>query len=362
MMREMPTPSPRAVLVTGASTGIGRATALYLLARGFRVFASVRRMEDAEGLPGASPVLLDVESAESIRAASDAVASALDGGVLDGLVNNAGIAVSGPLEFLEVADLKRQFEVNVFGQVAVTQALLPLLRRSDRARIVNMSSISGRITAPLLGPYSMSKFALEAFSDALRRELAPFGLWVSVVEPGAIKTPIWEKGVDTSKEILARMPPRALELYRGRIELLTNRAREMGARGAAPERVAEAVYHALTARRPKTRYLVGFDAKVTAKLAWLLLRPDLHEDEAGRVVSGHLDQRRREPAMALGVERRHEIRERRAVDAAPALAGGSRGFPHGAEIGFQIAQSLSHDLPSLWISASASRGPHLPAG
>lgn len=266
----MTTPSPRTVLVTGASTGIGRATALYLLARGFRVFASVRRKEDAAGFSGATPVLLDVESADSIRAASDSVAEALDGAALTGLVNNAGIAVSGPLEFLEMSDLRRQFEVNLFGQVAVTQAFLPLLRRGTAGRIVNMSSISGRITAPLLGPYSMSKFALEAFSDALRRELEPFGLSVSVIEPGVINTPIWEKGVDSSKERIARMPARALELYGGRIDFLTRRARELQGTGTPAEKVAEAVHHALTARAPKTRYLVGTDAKVTAKLAWLL--------------------------------------------------------------------------------------------
>jgi NAD(P)-dependent dehydrogenase (short-subunit alcohol dehydrogenase family) len=265
----MTTPSLRTVLVTGASTGIGRATALLLKARGFRVFGSVRREADAAGFAGVTPVLLDVASADSIRAACDAVATALDGEALSGLVNNAGIAVSGPLEFLEMSDLRRQFEVNLFGQVAVTQTFLPLLRRGEGGRIVNMSSISGRLTAPLLAPYSMSKFALEAFSDGLRRELEPFGLSVSVIEPGVINTPIWEKGVDSSKERLARMPARALELYRGRIDFLTRRATELQGTGTPAETVAEAVHHALTARRPKTRYLVGTDAKITAKLAWL---------------------------------------------------------------------------------------------
>jgi len=266
----VPIPSLPAVLVTGASTGIGRATALYLKARGFRVFASVRKEKDAADLPGATPVVLDVTDAESIRAASDSVSRALGDQALAGLVNNAGIAVTGPLEFLEMSDIRRQFEVNVFGQVAVTQAFLPLLRRANGGRIVNMSSISGLITAPLLGPYSMSKFALEAFSDALRRELEPFGLSVSVVEPGVIKTPIWDKGVDSSKERFARMPARALQLYGGRIETLRALAEEMGENGAPAEEVAKAVHHALVSRRPKTRYLVGRDAKLTAKLAWLL--------------------------------------------------------------------------------------------
>jgi NAD(P)-dependent dehydrogenase (short-subunit alcohol dehydrogenase family) len=262
--------SPRSVLVTGASTGIGRATALYLEARGARVFASVRREEDARELGNATPVILDVTDAKSIRAASESVARALGDEGLTGLVNNAGIAIPGPLEFLEMSEIRRQFEVNLFGQIAVTQAFLPLLRRATGGRIVNMSSISGRIAAPLMGPYSMSKFALESFSDALRRELEPFGISVSVVEPGAIQTPIWEKGVEASKGWTDRMPARALELYGGRIEFLRNRALKMNETGAPAERVAQAVYHALASHRPKTRYLVGSDAKLTAKLLWLL--------------------------------------------------------------------------------------------
>jgi NAD(P)-dependent dehydrogenase (short-subunit alcohol dehydrogenase family) len=270
------------VLVTGASTGIGRATAVHLASQGFRVFASVRKLQDGEGLPG-TPVILDVADGDSIRAAAGRVASALGGSPLDGLVNNAGIAVSGPLEFLEMSDLRHQLEVNVVGQAAVTQAFLPFLRLSRRGRIVNMSSISGRIAAPLLGPYAMSKFALEAFSDALRRELEPFSIFVSVIEPGAIRTPIWEKGVEASKERIDSMPKRAVELYGERIESLRERAREMGERGAPAEEVAKAVQHALTADRPKTRYLVGADARLTAKLAWLL--PDRTLD---RILRGRL--------------------------------------------------------------------------
>ena len=256
--------------MTGASTGIGRATALYLAARGFRVFASVRKETDASALPGTTPVVLDVIDHDSIRSATDAISRALGDAALTGLVNNAGIVVSGPMEFVEMSDLRRQFEVNVFGQVAVTQALLPLLRKARGGRIVNMSSISGRITAPLLGPYSMSKFALEAFSDALRRELEPFGLSVSVVEPGAIRTPIWDKGVDSSKERIARMPARALELYGRRIEFLTKRARELSESGADADEVAKAAHHALVSPRPRTRYVVGRDARLTARLAWML--------------------------------------------------------------------------------------------
>ncbi|HEY7698816.1 MAG TPA: SDR family oxidoreductase [Vicinamibacteria bacterium] len=263
----MPSPS---VLVTGASTGIGRATALHLAARGFRVFASVRKESDGKDLEGAATVILDVTDSDSIRSASESLGRALGDEALAGLVNNAGIAVSGPLEFIPLSEIRRQFEVNLFGQIAVTQALLPLLRRGKGGRIVNMSSISGRITAPLLGPYSMSKFALEAFSDALRRELEPFGIFVSVVEPGAIKTPIWGKGVDSSRERIAGMPEKALELYGSRIDGLRKRAQEMGDKGAPAEEVAKAVHHALASPRPRTRYLVGRDAKITARLAWLL--------------------------------------------------------------------------------------------
>ncbi len=258
------------VLVTGASTGIGRATALFLTRRGFRVFAAVRKATDGERRPGTTPVILDVTESDSIRGAVETVSGALGDAALEGLVNNAGIAVSGPLEFLEMSEMRRQFEVNVFGQVAVTQAFLPLLRRAKRGRIVNMSSISGRVAGPLLGPYAMSKFALEAFSDCLRRELEPFGLSVSVVEPGAIKTPIWEKGVESSKERVARMPERARELYGDRIDSLRKLALEMGENGAPAEKVAEAVHHALVSETPRTRYLVGADAWLTAKLAWLL--------------------------------------------------------------------------------------------
>jgi NAD(P)-dependent dehydrogenase (short-subunit alcohol dehydrogenase family) len=259
----MSTPS---VLVTGASTGIGRATVLYLAERGFRVLAGVRRLPDAPSHPSVAPVLLDVTDSESIRAA----ARSTGGRPLDGLVNNAGIAVSGPLEFLELSDIRLQLEVNVFGQVAVTQAFLPSLRAAKDARIVNMSSISGRIAAPLLGPYAMSKFALEAFSDALRRELEPSGIRVAVVEPGAIKTPIWEKGEESSGKRMEGMPGRARELYQRPIDALRKRARQARDFGAPAEEVAKAVHHALTAPRPRTRYLVGSDARLSAMLAWLL--------------------------------------------------------------------------------------------
>ncbi len=176
----------KTVLITGASTGIGEACALWLQDRGYRVFAGVRKSTDAEALQQKSkghltPVLLDVADEASIREAVQFVLTQEP--KLEGLVNNAGIAVAGPLEFVPLQELRRVLEVNVVGQVAVTQAFLPLLREA-RGRVVLMSSISGRVAAPLMGPYAASKFALEAIGDALRRELAPWGIEVSIIEPG----------------------------------------------------------------------------------------------------------------------------------------------------------------------------------
>jgi NAD(P)-dependent dehydrogenase (short-subunit alcohol dehydrogenase family) len=257
----------RIVLVTGASTGIGRAIVSYLRERGFRAFGSVRKEADRADLEssGIETLVFDVTDGNSIRAAADS----LGGEALHGLVNNAGIAVSGPLEYLPLDDIRRQLEVNLLGPIAVTQAFLPLLRRG-RGRIVNVSSISGRIAAPLLGPYAMSKFALEAFSDSLRRELHSSGMQVSVVEPGAIKTPIWDKGIESARERQNRWPPEALERYSSLIAFLRSSAEELRDGAAPPEEVAAAVHHALTAKRPRTRYAVGKDARIGVKLASLL--------------------------------------------------------------------------------------------
>src|SRR5579862_2288927 len=184
--------NPRAVLITGASTGIGAACALYLDARGFRVFAGVRNPADGEALRARSssrlaPVLLDVTNSDSLRDAAAVINETVSETGLHGLVNNAGIAVGGPLEVLPLDDLRRQFEVNVVGQLAVTQAMLPLLRKA-RGRIVNMGSIVGRAPVPLVGAYSMSKAAVAAMTTALRLELDLWGIDVSLIEPGAIAT------------------------------------------------------------------------------------------------------------------------------------------------------------------------------
>lgn len=270
----------KSVVITGASTGIGRACALRLDRMGWRVFAGVRRPADGEALRAKAserltPVEIDVTNEASIaRAAEQAVEATGDEG-LGGLVNNAGISVAGPLEFLPLEELRRQLEVNVTGQVAVTQAFLPLIRKGN-GRIVFMGSISGRLATPFLGPYAASKFALEAIADALRVELRPWDIPVSIVEPGSIATPIWDKGQDAADELEQRLSPQGHELYDPAIAAVRQAARDAAARGVPPGRVARAVAHALTARRPKTRYLVGNDARLQLAMASLL--PDRARD------------------------------------------------------------------------------------
>ncbi len=263
-----------AVVVTGASTGIGAACALRLGALGFRVFAGVRKAADGQALTqrasgGLTPILLDVTDGGSITAAAASIAEAVGAAGLYGLVNNAGIVVGGPLEILPLDQLRKQFEVNVIGQIAVTQAFLPLLRRA-RGRIVNMGSISGRMATPVLGPYSASKFAMEALTDALRLEVRPWGIAVSLIEPGAVATPIWEKSKAAGEELARAVPREGLALYAGAVTAV-QKAAGRAARHAIPaEAVAQAVVHALTARSPKTRYLVGRDARIRALLARFL--------------------------------------------------------------------------------------------
>jgi NAD(P)-dependent dehydrogenase (short-subunit alcohol dehydrogenase family) len=262
-----------AVVITGASTGIGRACALDLGARGFRVFAGVRRDADGEQLaaagPNITPLLIDVTDQASIAAAARTVGDAVGEQGLHGLVNNAGIAVSGPLEFIPLEELRRQLEVNLVGQIAVTQALLPLLRAA-RGRIVNVGSIGGRLALPFLGPYAASKFAMEGLSDSMRRELAPHGVRVCLIEPGAIATSIWERGNAAADVLIEQMPPEGMALY-GDDMLRARAGADQRAREAIPPaEVADVVAHAMTSGRPRTRYLVGRPAKIMATLARVL--------------------------------------------------------------------------------------------
>jgi len=249
-------------LVTCASTGIGRACATHLAARGFHVLAGVR--DEADAPPGLDPLRLDVTSEADVAAARERV-----GAELAALVNNAGIAIMGPVEGVPVDDWRRQVEVNLIGQVAVTRALLPALIRA-RGRIVNMTSIGGRVAMPLFGPYSASKFAMEAVTDALRRELHAHGVKVVAIEPGAIATPIWDKGLEDAQRRLDALPPEVPRRYERLIAAARGAAAAMGRDGLPPEQVAETVVRAVTARRPRTRYVIGRDARVEAVLARLL--------------------------------------------------------------------------------------------
>jgi NAD(P)-dependent dehydrogenase (short-subunit alcohol dehydrogenase family) len=271
------------VLVTGASTGIGEATALHLREHGFDAVAGVRSDEDGERLAhsGLRTVKLDVTDAGQIAA----VAAELGDGALAGLVNNAGIAVAAPLEFLPLEQLRRQLEVNLVGQVAVTQALLPALRRG-RGRIVNVSSIGGRVALPLLGAYNMSKFALEAFSDSLRRELRGQGVDVIVIEPGGIKTPIWKKGNALADELAGRITPEGERLYGPMIDAVRRETvRIEQVRGLPARDVAELIGTALTSSRPRARYVIGKEAKSRAVAARIL--PDRVMDRLiGRALGG----------------------------------------------------------------------------
>jgi NAD(P)-dependent dehydrogenase (short-subunit alcohol dehydrogenase family) len=250
----------RPVLITGASSGIGAMTVQVLLAHGFRVWAGVR--DERLAPPGATAVLLDVTQPQQIAAAAQRIRA--DGG-LYGLVNNAGIAVSAPLETIPLDALREQFEVNVFGALAVTQAMLPLLRRS-LGRVIMVSSISGRNAAAFIGPYAASKHALEAFADALRAELASSGVDVALIEPGAVKTPIWERSAARGIALAEAMEPTMRARYDADVTLLLRASAALGAQGIPPERVANAVAHALMARRPRTRYVVGTEARVQLAL------------------------------------------------------------------------------------------------
>lgn len=267
------------MLVTGASTGIGEACALHLASLGFGVLAGVRREEDSRRLaehPGVTPVMLDVTDAGAISAAAER-AAATNGGRLAGLVNNAGIAVAAPLELVPIDELRHQLEVNVVGQVAVTQAMLPLLRAA-RGRVVNIGSVGGLVALPMLGAYAASKFALEAITDALRREVASQGVRVAIVEPASVRTPIWDKSEEAADEIGAGVGDEAERLYGPLIRAIRAGAAQARVEGVPPRAVAEVVAEALTHPRPRTRYPVGREARGRAIAARVL--PDRALDRA----------------------------------------------------------------------------------
>ena len=264
------------ILITGASSGIGAATALHLDRCGMEVFAGVRALDDRDDpLAGASDRLrrirLDVTDAGSI---AEAMAS-VGGAGLDGLVNNAGIGVPGPLELLSTEDLRRQLDVNVVGQVAVTQAALPLLRAAA-GRIVFVGSVGGRLASQFAAAYHASKFAMEAIADAWRQELDPEEIAVILIEPSAISTPIWDKAQERLDALLADSDPRVAR-YRDRLQEFRESLGSADEHGKSPEDVAAVIEQALTEDGPDTRYVVGAAGKVATALRPLI--PDRLADK-----------------------------------------------------------------------------------
>ncbi len=262
----------KSILVTGASTGIGRACALHLADAGHQVFAGVRNEADARGLDGCGrsqvhPVFLDVTEPDQIDAVAELIANKSGG--LHGVVNNAGVARGGPVEYIPIDVWRDQFEVNVFGQVAVTRAMMPLIRES-RGRIVFIGSIGGKLATMMMGPYNASKFAIEAIGEALRAELRPWGIGVSVIEPGAVRTEIWEKGRESADLLERQLPSEAVDRYAPHIAAIRKGIDMQDKAGVDPVKVAEAVDHALFAERPKTRYVVGGPARVQSAMVRVL--------------------------------------------------------------------------------------------
>ncbi|WP_420643091.1 SDR family oxidoreductase [Candidatus Leptofilum sp.] len=249
------------VVITGASTGIGYDAARYLLERGYHVFGSVRKQADADRVQNElgeqfTPLLFDVTDGAAIETAVAQVSAKIGNNGLAGLVNNAGIAVAGPLMHLPLEDFRWQMEVNLYGQLEVTQNFLPLLGAVPNAphppgRIINISSVSGKVVYPFMGPYAASKHALEAISDALRRELLIFGIDVIVIGPGSVQTPIWDKAQDLDVE------PYKETSYAGMMEGMKKVFISQGRSGIPVEKVSEVIYEALTKEKPKTRYAIA---------------------------------------------------------------------------------------------------------
>ncbi len=279
-------------LITGASTGIGQASALRLARSGWTVLAGVRSREDGERLAGEAPdgrvqpLTLDVTDLEQIRLAAARVSELAGGGEsspgrLDALVNNAGIGIGGPLELVHPDDLRRQFDVNVLGQVAVTQALLPALRAA-RGRIVFVSSVGGRVAMAFTAPYAASKHAIEAIGDALRVELRTSHVQVALVEPGSVATPIWDKSRAEADRVEI---PEALRAQYGHVpDAIDKTLQSTAERGVPPEQVAATIVRALSARTMRSRYVVGRDAR--AMIAIRRLLPDHVFDRVARRALG----------------------------------------------------------------------------
>ena len=257
--------NPRNILITGASTGIGRATATLLAKNQMQVFAGVRKERDAEslrseGIRTLHPVIIDVTDEETIDAAIAFVGDQVGEAGLYGLINNAGVALGGPIEFLEIDVWRKQFDVNVIGTITMVQRSLPLLRQAENSRIINVGSIAGLIGAPLIGPYSASKHAVEAFTSSLRLELARWNIFTTVVAPGNVNTPIWDKAETDRDALLGQLGDLERERYGQQIIDMCEYGVRTGRKGVSAEYVAAVIERALMVRRPKHRYLVGKDA------------------------------------------------------------------------------------------------------
>jgi NAD(P)-dependent dehydrogenase (short-subunit alcohol dehydrogenase family) len=257
------------IVVTGASTGMGASTARELARQGFHVLAGVRRDSDADAIrsTGLEPVILDITKPEQVEALAARVAG--DPRALHALVNNAGIQVNGPVEALPMAQWRRVFEVNLFGHIAVTQALLPALLRG-KGRVINISSVGGKVAMATYGAYAGAKFALEAVSDSLRREVAPLGVQVVVVEPGGVRTEMGTRGVATAKDLAARMTPEHDDRYGNLIQANNTLMASGTGSGVTADAAARVIAKAVTTRKPRTRYTIGRDAALITRLTRVL--------------------------------------------------------------------------------------------
>lgn len=259
-------------MVTGASTGIGAATARALAGRGFHVLAGVRREQDADAIraPGVEPLILDITEPDHIQALTSRVNDDPQGRPVRALVNNAAVQANVPIEVFAIDEWRRMFEVNLFGQVAVIQALLPALMRS-RGRVINISSVGGKIAMAGYGPYAATKFALEAVSDSLRREMAPFGVGVVVIEPGAVRTEMLGRAIATGGALVSAMTPAQSRGYGALVHAVNAQAVASTQSGVPAGAAAAVIVKAVTARKPRTRYTVGREA---AMIRWLPFLPD----------------------------------------------------------------------------------------
>jgi NAD(P)-dependent dehydrogenase (short-subunit alcohol dehydrogenase family) len=271
----------KSVVITGASRGIGRTAALLLERSGFKVFAGVRRPEDGEQLVRKSkgnifPIVIDVTKQDTIDSAAFQITGIVKDFGLWGLVNNAGIAVAGPMEFMPMERIREQFDINFFGQISVTQKFLPLIRQG-KGRIVNISSKEGILSMPLVGPYCASKFALEAFSDTLRLELKQWNIPVAIIQPGTIATQIIEQSISSAEECVRDLPRHAGELYDECFIAARKTAAKVLKAAIPPDKVARTILKALTDKKPKSRYTVGIDARALSIMKQLI--PDTMMDK-----------------------------------------------------------------------------------